>query len=197
MPFAIEPSTEIWHRDDFTVLANWRRLWRAVEVGVERGVWASLFLSRWQGWAFWGVDPFLPYGEMNYPREADYAMALAALQPYADRAKLLRMPSVEAAALFEDGGVDFVYVDGAHDYESVRADLQAWWPKINEIGLIAGHDWTDQEAHAGVKKAVEEFARKTDRTIYLTSPVAGYNSESLPSWYMYKSGMPGSDWRRC
>ena len=41
-----------------------------------------------------------------------------------------------------------------------------------------------------------EFAAEHRRTIYLTA-VDGYNRESCPSWYIYRQGMPGPDWRRC
>jgi hypothetical protein len=193
----ILPSPEIYHRDDFPYLCVWRKLWTAVEVGVERGVWSRLFLDRWGiGKQWWGVDDWKPYPEMNYPRDADYQMALANLQPHSHRAKLIRAASVEAARLFAPGSVDFVYLDGAHDYASVDADLRAWWPTISEIGLLSGHDWTDQPHHAGVKRAVMDFAREVGQTIYITT-VEGYNAETCPSWYMYKSGMHGPDWRRC
>jgi len=54
--------------------------------------------------------------------------------------KTVRKPSVQAAELFEDESLDFVMVDGAHDYESVRDDVRAWLPKVKPNGLIAGDD---------------------------------------------------------
>jgi hypothetical protein len=192
----VEPSPEIWHRNDLSVLCNWRRLTRAVEVGVDRGEFARAFLDRWMGEEYFGVDAYLPYGEMDYPREADYLFAVNNLAPHSRRAKLLRMGSVEAARLFQPGSVDFVYIDAAHDAESVREDLRAWWPILSEQGIFAGHDWDDQPVHAGVKQAVMGFATEIGQTIYLTA-VPGYGQEPQPSWYFYKSGMPGSDWKRC
>jgi hypothetical protein len=192
----ILPSPEIWHRDDFPMLCNWRKLWRVAEIGVDRGEWAQLFLSRWIGSEWWGVDDYQPYPEMPYEREADYHFALERLKPHAGRAKLLRHGSVEAAGFFAPGSLDFVYIDGAHDYAPVRADLEAWYPKLSEHGILAGHDWTDQPHHAGVKRAVSQFAREIGQDVYLTT-VAGYQAETCPSWYLYRSGMPGPDWRRC
>jgi len=57
-----------------------------------------------------------------------------------DRIKPIEESSVEAAQLFARESVDFIMVDGAHDYASVRADVRAWLPKLKPNGLIAGDD---------------------------------------------------------
>ncbi|MBU2110846.1 MAG: class I SAM-dependent methyltransferase [Actinobacteria bacterium] len=49
--------------------------------------------------------------------------------------------SVQAAGVFGDQSCDFVWLDAAHDYEAVRADLQAWIPKVKPGGWIGGHDF--------------------------------------------------------
>ena len=76
----------------------------------------------------------------------------------------------------------------------MAAELLAWFPVLSESGIIAGHDFDD--GHPGVKRAVKEFAREINQTVYLTA-VEGYRRESEPSWYVYRSGMPGASWRRC
>lgn len=194
----IVPSPEIWSRDDFPYLCIWRKLYTVVEVGVDRGVWSRLFLDRWAvGRQWWGIDEWASYPEMPWDRDADYRMALANIQPHSHRAKLIRLPSVGAAKLFADGSIDFVYVDAAHDRASVAADIAAWWPKVSEHGILAGHDLDDQECHAGVTQAVTEFAEAEGLTVYTTA-VEPYVRETCPSWYVYRAGvMPGSDWRRC
>src|SRR5262249_3794937 len=53
----------------------------------------------------------------------------------------LKMSSEKAALLFEDGSVDFVFVDGDHGYEAVKRDLAAWFPKVKAGGVLAGHDY--------------------------------------------------------
>jgi predicted O-methyltransferase YrrM len=37
---------------------------------------------------------------------------------------------------------DFVFIDGAHEYEAVKADIQYWLPRIAKDGIISGHDYT-------------------------------------------------------
>jgi glycosyltransferase involved in cell wall biosynthesis len=62
--------------------------------------------------------------------------------------------SAESASQFEDGSMDFIFIDAAHDYDSVVKDLAAWWPKLKEGGIFAGHDYPWHE----VEKAVNEHA---------------------------------------
>lgn len=68
-----------------------------------------------------------------------------------DRVVPIVQASVEAAADFE-GPVELLWVDGAHDYESVKADVAAWAPKLIEGGVIAFHD----SKWPGVRRAIEE-----------------------------------------
>lgn len=191
----VGPSPEIWHRNDFSVLCNWRKLWRAVEVGVDKGEFSQAFLAHWQGHAFLGVDPYLPYHGMPWPREADFQIAVIRYERYARVAKLVRAGSLEMADTLRTtdrdlwGGTlfDFVYLDGCHLYDSVKADLEAWWPLVSDAGILAGHDFDGD--HPGVIRAVTEFAAANDLTVYLTQ-------EAQPSWYAYKAGIPGPDWVR-
>jgi hypothetical protein len=67
----------------------------------------------------------------------------------------LQTTSVEAAKQFADGSLDFVFLDAGHDYESVRADILAWRPKIRKGGCLAGHDYGPR--FAGLIQAVNEL----------------------------------------
>ena len=70
----------------------------------------------------------------------------------------IRMDSVSAAATYQNGSLDFVYIDGAHNYDAIRADINAWLPKVKPGGYIGGHDYGNNEPEEvnGVKKAVDE-----------------------------------------
>lgn len=65
----------------------------------------------------------------------------------------MRMSSIRASKAFQDGSVDMVFLDAAHDYDSVMADLEAWKPKVTK--LICGHDYS--KVWPGVVQAVDEF----------------------------------------
>ena len=68
----------------------------------------------------------------------------------------LKMSSVQAAALFEDGTLDFVFLDANHDYQAVHLELAAWFPKVKRRGVLGGHNY--RHAHfLGVRRAADEF----------------------------------------
>lgn len=72
----------------------------------------------------------------------------------ADMITIVEGDSAEMASEFIDGEIDGVYIDAAHDYDSVTKDLAAWFPKIKETGIFSGHDYPWHE----VSKAVHEHA---------------------------------------
>jgi MMP 1-O-methyltransferase len=53
----------------------------------------------------------------------------------------LVMTSQDAAATF-DRPVELLFIDGAHDYASTKADFDAWIPKLVDGGTVAFHDTT-------------------------------------------------------
>lgn len=62
--------------------------------------------------------------------------------------------SEDAVRDYADGSLDFVYIDAAHDYESVKRDIDAWLPKVKDGGILAGDDYNP--SWKGVIDAVNE-----------------------------------------
>lgn len=73
--------------------------------------------------------------------------------------KVYKMDSVKAARKFKDNSIDMVFIDANHSYKSVRADINAWLPKVKK--LICGHDY--DPSWSGVVKAVNEKFGKIDK----------------------------------
>ena len=53
-----------------------------------------------------------------------------------------------------------IFIDAAHDYESVKADLNNFYPKLKSSGIFAGHDYGEKSC--GVGRAVDEFVKENN-----------------------------------
>ena len=47
---------------------------------------------------------------------------------------------------FEDGSLDFVYIDGNHYFEYVVQDIAFWSKKVRKGGIVSGHDYIHKRA---------------------------------------------------
>ena len=63
-----------------------------------------------------------------------------------------RIDSVSMASNIPNGSLDLVFVDAAHDYRNVRADIIAYWPKLKPTGVMAGHDFAHWRNWAEIRQ---------------------------------------------
>lgn len=141
-----------------------------VEVGVLMGrmlIWmAHLNQVRGRHHRVFGVDHFFGHidkwhptlgMEANPPEIRNLSM-LEAFTFYSqkynvfDSVTLIQKESSEGADYFEDGSVDFCWLDAGHTFDEVHRDIAKWWPKIREGGILAGDDWNPH--WSGVIEAV-------------------------------------------
>jgi predicted O-methyltransferase YrrM len=76
------------------------------------------------------------------------------IEPVKNNINVIKSISWEGALNYEDNSLDFVFIDAGHDYESVKKDINSWYPKVKNGGIIAGHDY---HYDCGVYPAVNEF----------------------------------------
>jgi hypothetical protein len=88
-----------------------------------------------------------------FPFETMYEKFLDNIKPVSNTITPVKLSSVDASKNYEDKSLDFIFIDADHSYRAVKRDIVAWYPKLKENGMIAGHDFP----HRGVKKAVKEF----------------------------------------
>lgn len=93
--------------------------------------------------------------------------------------EMIKGNSIEVAKRFEDNSLDFVYIDAGHSFEEVKADYEAWYPKVRSGGVVAGHDYCDHTF--GVKKFMDSLGIKFELT---TDDF--WDGKAYPSWYFVK-----------
>lgn len=79
---------------------------------------------------------------------------------HGDDIDLIVSTSARAANLFPDHSLDFVFLDAAHDYDSVCKDIMSWLPKVKVGGVLAGDDYGipgEEPVWPGVRKAVDDL----------------------------------------
>ena len=86
-----------------------------------------------------------------------YEYFLKNMQHFGDRCRAIRATTTEAAESINDGSLDFIYIDAGHTYKDVKADIEAWLPKLRHAphAIICGHDFCDV-VFPGVEVAVKE-----------------------------------------
>lgn len=75
--------------------------------------------------------------------------------PYCSRGR-----SDEMYKKWNDNTFQMIFIDAAHDYESVKADLNNFYPKLRPGGIFAGHDYGEKSC--GVGQAVDEFVKENN-----------------------------------
>lgn len=88
-----------------------------------------------------------------------------------NRIDIIRMSSDDAITFIPDE-LDFVYIDGNHQYEYVKKDIENYYPKIKNGGIFGGHDFDNSiyTEHDGVVKAAIEFSVKNNIKLFVGNP---------------------------
>jgi hypothetical protein len=124
---------------------------QGVEIGVWKGEYSEILCKANPNLHLWSVDPWeltafpskyrgMPDTQAVY--DTHYEEAKACLAPY--NCTILRLYSMEAVKQFKNESLDFVYIDGNHDFQNCTNDIVEWSKKVRQGGIISGHDYTRQ-----------------------------------------------------
>jgi len=64
--------------------------------------------------------------------------------------------SVGFAEMFKLRMIDVLFIDGSHELDSVKKDIESLCPKVNKGGMIMFHDYK-KESPTGVYRAVQDY----------------------------------------
>jgi hypothetical protein len=141
-----------------------------VEVGVDQGEFSKVLLDKgpkklylvdaWQ--TVEGTDRTTGAEQSTHDSKYELVSEIFRNEP---RVEIIRSWSEDASSNFEDGSLDWVYIDARHDYIGVISDLRAWSKKIKSTGFIWGDDYrTPDMKHkprVDVRRAVADFTKET------------------------------------
>jgi hypothetical protein len=134
----------------------------AAEIGVREGRHADYLIDILDIGKLYLIDPYETYEEYTEDWASDEAMteieasARERLEGQISTTFVRKYSKDAVSEISED--LDFVYIDGNHDYEFVIDDISTYFPLLKEGGILAGHDYTD--GWPGVIQAVDEFSQK-------------------------------------
>lgn len=141
------------------------------EIGVWKGDFSQMILDRIEPERLYLIDPWeyqaefsgMWYGGAQAESQQDmdviYEKVRSRLGSHPN-VQLIREYSTSAAAQFEENALDWVYIDGNHTYDHVKADLEHYYPKVRCGGYLIGddYDW-GEEREFPVRRAVDEFLK--------------------------------------
>lgn len=130
-----------------------------VEIGSYAGESTEVFLLALPNTKVIGVDPLIPYDSPGAESVYDWQKNLDALklleEQHKGRFELWQMTSERAASRISEP-VDIVYIDGAHDYKSVKEDIEFWQPLLSENGILCGHDFSLADVNRALTETLPE-----------------------------------------
>ena len=133
-----------------------RRKGNIVEIGALFGRSTSVLVeaARIFGAHVTTVDPFYktPNTDLiSSPKVWRKNLKSVGLEP----PELLHMESHEASKIY-DKEISLVFIDGGHNYETVKQDIEDWVPKVKVTGSVVFHDMYMPHIK-GVTQAVNEW----------------------------------------
>lgn len=162
---------------------------KGAEIGVAGGDYSQKLCQNIPGLELHCVDPWEIYKENRRGGGRD--------QQYSnwDKAHRLlegfnvtyhRCFSTEALKDFEDGSLDFVFIDGNHDFDYVMEDIIGWSRKVRSGGIVAGHDFYNFH-NSGVIEAVCTYIQIHKLDLKLTEwNKLEYKDDRCPCFYWIK-----------
>jgi len=180
--------------DAFPSLVHKLGLRRGAEVGVAFGGHAGAILERGGVGKLFGVDRYQHMDGYDDPMNLSQPMfdrlaerVVDRLAPFGERFELIRQDSETGSAHFEDGSLDFVYLDADHSEAGVMSDLCHWAVKVREGGIIAGHDYGHRD-FPGVKHAVDRYFARFGWEVH---------EMGCGVWWVQRQAMPISFFSPC
>ena len=140
-----------------------------VEVGSYEGESSEVFAQEFPFAIIYCIDPWVNgYDDTDFTSNAD--MNLVEIN-FNERTKYYKniIKIKDFSINVHINNISMVYIDGNHQYDFVKQDINHWQKYLLKNGILSGHDYTNQGHLKGVKKAVDEILVKVDKIYNDTS----------------------------
>ena len=164
------------------------------EIGVAAGEHAETLCKNNPNLTLYCIDAWQYYhGYYDYlgeKLEKFYKKAQSRLAPY--NCILIKKFSMDAVKDFEDNSLDFVYIDGAHDFKNVADDVCEWTKKVRIGGIVYGHDFKRSKSNYlnAVKDVVPAYCYQYKINPWFILGTKGHSGgmfkEGTQSWMFIK-----------
>jgi len=108
-----------------------------VEIGVLNGDTTKIFCEANKDIKIYGIDPMIP-DSMNFDLIGN-EQKIIELQKIYNNFTFIKDYSFNAVKKFKNK-FDYIFIDGDHNYELVKKDVEDWLPKLQIGGHMALHD---------------------------------------------------------
>lgn len=171
---------------------------RGVEIGTDQGQFAEVLCKTIPALELFCIDPWKAEAyEPGYQPESfekqeyfdkRYEEAKERVKDFS--CKLIRKTSMEALDSFPDNSLDFVYIDGNHDFLNVTQDMHFWYKKLRKGGILSGHDYVRYPSRKfnHVQKVVNAYTTAYHLLpVFLVTPTdKGMKRDRFRSWFLVK-----------
>lgn len=134
------------------------------EIGIYTGGNAKSILQTLNIKKLYLVDAYKSYeGYVGKRFEEAERKAINNVSFWKNKVKFIKKMSADA--INEIPKLDFIYIDGNHTYEYIKQDLENYFGKIKQGGIMAGHDFYFE--NSDVIKAVIEFCSEKKLKLFV------------------------------
>ncbi len=157
-----------------------------LEIGIFHGVTARnvcelMFKNHGDNFNYIGIDIFdnsnaydkevVPSKTFNNPLKTFYFRYIKKQNPYSliavedllskfkNNIKIIQGDTNKILHEINLKNIDFIFIDGGHDYKTVKNDLEQSFKIINKNGTILCDDWNLSQA-LGVREAIKDFSKE-------------------------------------